>query len=434
VSAVNMTVTEAGSPPAGTRETRPSVADIQRGRPVPHSVKRALVVEDDDDMREVLGRVLHLDHFECRTVASGREALAHLSASCRDRPVDADLDLILVDIRMPEMDGLELTRRIRAEDETPAIVVATAVDDLTRVREALRLGADGYLVKPFSSRQLRSTCEQALERRLLYGELMRAKQAREELLDLVFHDLRNPLSVTRGYLSLMQACPAAMSARNIASAAAACDAIVNMIDEVTDLRRLQRAEAPVQLKTLSLENVTLDTVNSWQPLAEGTARHIHVRSATDIPPVVADEQLLRRVIRGLLACAAKHARGKTGVVVELAWEPESSHVKLAITDDGPPVPVEVREGLFDELRQGELCSLGSRRGQGVALPFAREACRRMGGSIWVEDVEPRSAHSAEERAGCRFVVALPAESLRETSQPGHATFRPDVQAERNLAL
>jgi signal transduction histidine kinase len=421
VTALGGTASEAGSP-AGVSQQDPK------------GTRRALVVEDDEDLREVLRRALLLDRFECRTVASGREALVFLSASGRDRPGDGEFDLVLIDILMPEMDGLELTRRIRAEDERSAIVVATAVDGFARVREALRLGADEYLVNPFSSQQLRLAYEQALERRILHRELRRAEQARRELVDLIFHDLRNPLSVARGYLSLMQACPAATTTRDIASATAACDALVNMIDEVADLGRLEGDDIPVQRRTLSLQNVVLDVADRWRTLSERTGKRIHVRCASNLPPVVADEQLLRRIISSLLAGAVKHASGKTSIVVEFFKELESSYVKLEITDDGPAVPVEMRALLFDRLRQGELRSVGIRRGQGVALPFAEEACRCMGGRIWVDDAEPLCADWAKRKAGCRFVVALPVASMPGDNRPRDATLHRQVQTGRSVAL
>jgi len=384
-----------------------SRAGATRSRPALQEVRRALVVDDDEDMRRVVQLTLLAEGTECATAASAAEALAYLRAREQDERADGGVGLILVDIVMPGMDGLELTRRIRAEDERPAIVVVTGAADLASAREATRLGADEYVVKPFSAFQLRLACEQALERRRLAGERRRAERARQELVDIVFHDLRNPLSVARGYLSLMQAMPEAATPRDVAAAAEGCAVASNMIEEIEDLGRIERSETAPKPEELHLGGIALDVVGTWRPLAERAGKRIRMVPSGDLPPVRVDSRLVRRIASDLLAGAVKHASGKSPIVVELSVVPDDSEVRLSVADDGLAVPPEMREAVFDKLRQGELRRASVRRGQGLALPFAREACRRMGGRIWVEDAAPPVPGAAFAKSGCRFVVAFP---------------------------
>jgi DNA-binding response OmpR family regulator len=102
-----------------------------------------LVVEDDDTIAVPLAEGLQLEGFEVRRVATGAEAVA----------AAADADLVLLDLGLPDLDGGEVCRRIRASSAIPVIVVSAREDEIDRVR-LLELGADDYVVKPFGFREL----------------------------------------------------------------------------------------------------------------------------------------------------------------------------------------------------------------------------------------------------------------------------------------
>jgi CheY-like chemotaxis protein len=116
--------------------------------------RTVLVVEDDADMRETCARILRRSGHVCLTAANGREALALLQ---HERP-----DLILADLRMPEVDGLALLRQSRHLAPEIPVAIFTAYVSEESAREALNAGAAAYLAKPFSPSQLRQTVEQML--------------------------------------------------------------------------------------------------------------------------------------------------------------------------------------------------------------------------------------------------------------------------------
>jgi response regulator RpfG family c-di-GMP phosphodiesterase len=123
---------------------------------------RCLVVDDEPRLRQVLVRLMQGDGFTCSEAASGVEALEHLQRQ--------SATLVLSDLRMPSMDGIELLRQIRARFPDTAVVMITAVADVEVAVSCLAIGAMDYLTKPFHLEEVRARVTQALEKRRLILE------------------------------------------------------------------------------------------------------------------------------------------------------------------------------------------------------------------------------------------------------------------------
>jgi len=121
-----------------------------------------LVVDDDPGVRESFRLILE-DHYEVVDVPDGPQALDVLRAS--------QVDLVLLDIRLPEMDGIEVLERIKALDESLEVILVTAVKTVRTAVAAMKLGAFDYLTKPFEEDELLALCTRALEKRSLVREV-----------------------------------------------------------------------------------------------------------------------------------------------------------------------------------------------------------------------------------------------------------------------
>jgi two-component system response regulator ChvI len=122
-------------------------------------IKRLLLVEDDAALARILGAALSEEGFSVTLAATGAEGLRRFEA--------APPDLAILDVLLPEMDGLELCRRLRRRYTTPIVLLTSRAEEVDRVT-GLDLGADDYITKPFSTRELCARIR-AIERRLVRG-------------------------------------------------------------------------------------------------------------------------------------------------------------------------------------------------------------------------------------------------------------------------
>src|SRR5262245_43822832 len=160
-----------------------------------------LVVEDEPDIRDLIALHLARDGFRCRTAATGTEAL---------RAVRATLpDLVILDLMLPEMDGLEVCRRLRQDPHTagvPIIMLTAKTDEVDRVL-GLELGADDYVAKPFSPKELVARVRAVL-RRTRPAETARVLASGDLMVDSSRHVATvagQPLALTPKEFDLLQA-------------------------------------------------------------------------------------------------------------------------------------------------------------------------------------------------------------------------------------
>src|ERR671913_1028286 len=122
---------------------------------MPERAPRILLVDDEQPIQTLLSFPLQRDGYEVVQASDGREALARFS--------EQTFDLVVLDVMMPKMDGLEVCRRLRARSAVPIIMLTAKSEELDKVL-GLELGADDYITKPFSMREFRSRVKAALRR------------------------------------------------------------------------------------------------------------------------------------------------------------------------------------------------------------------------------------------------------------------------------
>jgi response regulator RpfG family c-di-GMP phosphodiesterase len=136
---------------------------------------RILIVDDDQGIRRLLSDGLELEGFECRDASGATEALGLLASQ--------PFDVVISDLRMPGTSGLELLQGVRKKHPQVAFLMATAVDDVRVSIQAMKAGADDYLVKPFQLDEVLTALDRAIQRKRLEQEVANYRQRLEEMVD-----------------------------------------------------------------------------------------------------------------------------------------------------------------------------------------------------------------------------------------------------------
>jgi signal transduction histidine kinase len=369
--------------PAAARATR-APGTPPRARP------RVLVAEDNADMRQYLAEVLGRDYV-VQAVADGREALAAIPAF---RP-----DLVLSDVVMPGLDGLALVSALRSEPATrttPAILItARAGDDA--VLEGLTAGADDYVVKPFSSREL-------LARVRTHVELARARREAAEsamkdtFIGVVSHELRTPLTSIKLQTQLLAKEAARGARQSEGKLAVIRRSVARMESLVEDLLSL----SAIQSGALALNRKPTDIAAICKLAAEEqtliTQRVVSLDLPAEPVPASVDPNRIQQVVGNLLSNALKYSPPDRPVTLRVRRD--DGEAVASVRDEGPGIPAAALPHLFEQFYRvpGVEVSAGSRMGLGLGLYISRAIVERHGGHIEV-DTQPGR--------GSTFSVHLP---------------------------
>ncbi|AKV00519.1 PAS/PAC sensor hybrid histidine kinase [Labilithrix luteola] len=369
------------------------------------SVATVLVVDDNDANRALARDTLEDEGYRVVLASGGNEGIAAFE---REPP-----DCIVLDVRMPEVDGFAVCERIRAMPrgaETP-ILFLTALRDVDTFDRALGAGGDDFLTKPVRPTELVVRVQTAIKLRRMSEELrehydllkrqrddlLRLQLQKERLTAFVVHDLKNPVNAMDLHAQLLlrdqtlSASSRESAGRIRVEARQLNRMIVNLLDiSKADEGKLAPKRTPVDLVVLLRETAA-------EFAAEAERRKVSLDIAPEPASVAADEELLRRVLANLIENAIRHTPAESSVTIRAAAK--GANVEIRIADAGAGVPPEMREKIFDAFVQIELPEeqKGARASRGLGLTFCKLAIAAHGGTIAVEDAAP----------GAVFCVRLP---------------------------
>lgn len=354
-----------------------------------------LVVDDHTANRALAQAILEEDGHIVVLAASGQEALDSFAA--------APADCVLLDVRMPGLDGLAVCTRLRllpGGADTP-IIFLTASRDVDTFDRAQLAGGDDFLTKPVRPAELLTRVQTALrmrrldrERRDLFAELRRQRDTltrvqlqKEQLTAFIVHDLKNPVGsmdlnaqlIVRDRGTSERSRDAAAHIR--ASARQMLRLLLNLLDiSKGEEDALRPSRKPTDLVPLVAEVIAEMEI-------QAAAAEVVMRTAGTAAPLAVDPDLVRRTLGNLLENAIRHAPPGTEVWVRLIEDSEG--VELRVADAGPGVPLALRDSIFERFVQLQYDdSVTSRSGRGLGLTFCKLATVAQGGRIWIEDGSP----------------------------------------------
>ncbi len=354
-----------------------------------------LVVDDNEANLDLARNTLEDEGYRVVLARGGAEGIAAFE---REHP-----DCILLDVRMPDVDGVAACERIRSLPggaDTPVLFL-TALRDVDTFDRALRAGGDDFLTKPVRPTELVVRVQSALKLRRMSEELrehyellkrqrddlLRLQLQKERLTAFVVHDLKNPVNSMDLHAQVLlreKGLPA--SARDSATqirteARQLTRMILNLLDvSKADEGKLAPKRSDVDLRRLVDEVIAELGVNAG-------SREVTLRTSLETDRIHADDDLFRRVLTNLMENAIRYAPRETSITVTATRGPLGTELRVA--DAGRGVPEEMRERVFNpfiQVEEGErIVAHGSR---GLGLTFCKLAVEAHGGQIWIEDASP----------------------------------------------
>jgi signal transduction histidine kinase len=374
---------------AFVEEARRWIPDAaEHGAPAPAPARARIVWADDNaDMREYVRKLLST-RYEVQAVADGEAALA----AVRARPTD----LVLTDVMMPKLDGLGLLRALRADPQTstiPMIVLSARAGEEGRI-EGLDAGADDYLTKPFSARELLARVAACLEtariRRDAEQALRDADRRKDEFMAMLAHELRNPLSAIALGADLLKR--ARLDDPKARFAAPAIERQAKQLQRLAD-DMLDMARATYGKLTLKKERVDL--------LAAAKAAATHaaakkVKVCGESAWVEGDAARVQQMIGNLIENAVKYGGRRIRVEVSRTH----GRGRLSVQDDGQGIAPALLPDLFKPFVQGSQALDRAQGGLGLGLALVERLAALHGGNV--------AAHSDGPGKGATFTISLPA--------------------------
>ncbi len=334
-----------------------------------------LVVDDAPANRFLYRAVLEDDGHRVREAADGPSALAQIESA------SPPVELVLLDVSMPGMDGIEVLRRIRARgDGGPAVLILTAAARTPdSIERGLELGADAYLIRPVDNRELAARVRAALQIHRLRREL--AALRRDQTAMLV-HDLRHPLANLSMLAEVIESDDLRPEDRHDAAATIRrmVDDLGRLVDSILTASRLEAGVFSVDPKPVALGDVVAPTIEVFRALAARRKVALEV-DALPAVTVLADVARMRQVLDNLVSNALKFT--PRGGRVRVSAADEGARVRLHVDDSGSGVPAGERAVIFDRYRQG--ASGRTRGGSGLGLAIAAGIVGAHGGEIRCDD-------------------------------------------------
>jgi two-component system sensor histidine kinase/response regulator len=364
-----------------------------------------LVVDDTPSNLQALFDLLITQGYRLREARDGHAALNMVA--------DSPPDLILLDIYMPDMDGYEVCRRLKANARTRDIPVMfiSALSDTENIVKGFEVGGVDYITKPFQFREVlaRVASQLTLVEQRKQIEALRAKdrqyfeslnRMKDQFIQMATHDLRNPLNVILGYANVINRLDVAghdqaLRAQAVTSIQQSVDKMRTLVTDLLDL---------AQFETRSYLSITPVPLGAFLEKCLGGLHVIAIQKNTELvytpPPdeviVRIDESYMARVIDNLVLNAIKYTPGGGRVKVTGLCDAET--VTIEVTDTGLGIPEEDLPHIFDAFYRVRHSEQENVEGSGLGLSIVKTIVEQHGGKV---DVQSDPGH------GSTFRVVLP---------------------------
>jgi two-component system, sensor histidine kinase and response regulator len=348
-----------------------------------------LVIDDNPVNIDIIQTGLSADGYKVIAAEDGLKGL--------DLIRNGDPDIVILDLMMPQPDGFEILKQVRTNehyDGLPIIVITALQDQDTRIK-ALKLGADDFINKPFNRIELEARVRSLLRIHNLWEkvqerneQLIKLDKLKRDLVDMLIHDLNNSTTVIGLNLHLLEnyVVESDESSYLLHLIKHSNDETIELLMSLLDTSRLEEGKLPLKLSKIQPRELVDSVVEMFDLAAQESGKKL-IKEYSDVPTIIADKLLTKRTLVNLLMNALKYSPRKGKIIIRVSLTEDKKYVRFEVIDDGPGVPSDFKEHIFERFSQADAMAKGKRRGVGLGLTFCKLAVTGMGGTIGFESPE-----------------------------------------------
>lgn len=381
-----------------------------------------LFLDDEINILKAIQRELMDAPFDTAVTTVPEEALQILEKE--------NIKVVCSDQRMPSMSGIDFLTRAREKKPDTVRILLTGYADVQAAEDAINLcQVYRFLQKPWDSRELKATLEQAIhhfdlveENRNLF-ELTKAKireleltnrkfktmyQAQRDFTNTVSHELKSPLSSVKTAIDIILSKTAGplteQQDKFLGQAKGSVERLQRLINDILDLSRLTSAKQVLHLEYGQINQILHEVVENHRPLAQKNGLKLIGEFDQTVPEVPLNPDKIRQLLINLTDNAVKFTPAGGQVTLISRHKPEGNHIEIEIRDTGCGIKSDDIPKLFHAFQQLDLPEQKRAEGTGLGLTICKEIIDRHCGKIWV---------TSQEGKGSSFFFVLPIHERRK---------------------
>ena len=360
-----------------------------------------LVIDDEESMRDSCYQALTKVGYRVETAADGESGLRKVR--------EISPDIVLVDLKMPRVPGMEVLKEIIEIDPTIVAVVITGYATVESAVEAMKRGAHDFLPKPFTPEELRIVTKRGLERRKLTLEMEALRKENERMKEnfvtVVTHEMRAPLVAVEQYLEvLLKEMAGTITPKQkevLDHSRKRVEWLLTLVNEWLSMSRIQSSKIVERLETVEIRGLLEQSASLVRPQADERDIDIKIKVPDGISPVEGDRDALSHVFMNLVSNGVKYNH-EEGSVCLRAFDRGDS-VVVEVEDTGVGIPEASLPFIFDEFFRVKTTEAQGVTGTGLGLTIVKRIVEAHRGHVTVRSTVGQ---------GSTFTVFLPKKQMR----------------------
>ena len=374
--------------------SRPPMEDFSKPILQRKKAMKILIIDDNPDIRNLIKIISKPYDFDVLMAESGPAGFDILE--------NQRVDLVVLDILMPEIDGFAVCKKIKSNPDTseiPVIFLSTK-DETESLVKGLKLGAVDYISKPFHSDEFIARIKIHLELYKSKKHLQEKLQENKQLIHILSHDLKNPVGCAQSFVEMIETYPEDTE-EYVEYVKMALDQGLQIIGSVQDLMSIKEGKAKLKLNHLNLGSLVGRSLNILQNKITEKNITVTVGVDPDIFVKVDEVSFINSVLNNLMTNAVKFSFQDSKI--EIKAEQTGDLVTLSVTDHGIGMPEEIENNIFNINKSISRRGTDGEMGTGFGMPLVKTFVEAYGGTI---KIISREKNEQNRDHGTKAVITL----------------------------